>query len=66
MTRLATHGLGALGAALSLLACSDTAPPPAGELDLFAWSEYVPQSVLDGFEGAGTTLEHGRTRDTRC
>jgi spermidine/putrescine transport system substrate-binding protein len=24
-------------------------PAPADELDLFAWSEYVPQSVLDGF-----------------
>jgi len=70
MTRLATRTLVALGAALALLACSDSAPPPApspatpapatpapappqpaeaGELNLFAWSEYVPQSVLDGF-----------------
>ncbi|HEY8154393.1 MAG TPA: spermidine/putrescine ABC transporter substrate-binding protein [Myxococcota bacterium] len=70
MSRLATHSLGALGAALALLACSDSsAPPPAppaetpepaaaeapapelttGELNLFAWSEYVPQSVLEGF-----------------
>lgn len=24
-------------------------PAPAAELDLFAWSEYVPQEVLDGF-----------------
>jgi spermidine/putrescine transport system substrate-binding protein len=70
MTRLASQPLGALGAALALLACSDSAPPttpapaapeaaapapepaaaqPGGELNLFAWSEYVPQSVLDGF-----------------
>jgi spermidine/putrescine transport system substrate-binding protein len=70
MTRLARHTLGALGAALALLACSDSSKPPAPapeaaapetpaaaapqpaaskELNLFAWSEYVPQSVLDGF-----------------
>ena len=34
-------------------ASAPPAPPPAaatgGELNLFAWSEYVPQSVLDGF-----------------
>jgi spermidine/putrescine transport system substrate-binding protein len=50
MTRLASHLLGALGAWLGLLACSDPAPRAAGgELNLFAWSEYVPRSVLDGF-----------------
>ena len=44
------RSLAALGTALAALACSDSAaPPPAGELNLFAWSEYVPQSVLDGF-----------------
>jgi spermidine/putrescine transport system substrate-binding protein len=48
MTRLARHTLGALGSALALLACSDAAPRKA-TLDLFAWSEYVPQAVLDGF-----------------
>jgi spermidine/putrescine transport system substrate-binding protein len=26
-----------------------TAPAEGGELNLFAWSEYVPQSVIDGF-----------------
>jgi spermidine/putrescine transport system substrate-binding protein len=38
-------------AALCALACL-VAPPAlaaAEELDLFAWSEYVPQAVLDGF-----------------
>ncbi len=69
MTRIASHTLGALAAALAMLACSDSAPPPApsseaavpaapaapqpaeaaGELNLFAWSEYVPQSVLEAF-----------------
>jgi spermidine/putrescine transport system substrate-binding protein len=61
MTRYATRILGAFGAALALFACSDSAPPPAappeapqpakapGEINLFAWSEYVPQSVLEGF-----------------
>jgi len=81
MTRLASHTLGALGAALALLACSDSAPPPApppetpapaapapeavqpaaaaGELNLFAWSEYVPQSVLEGFtKETGTRINY--------
>jgi spermidine/putrescine transport system substrate-binding protein len=50
MTHLADRFLGALGASLALLACSDPAPRAAsGELNLFAWSEYVPRSVLDGF-----------------
>jgi spermidine/putrescine transport system substrate-binding protein len=80
MTRFASRTLVAFGAALALLACSDSKAPPApapaapavpaapaapapaepaaaapqaaaapGELNLFAWSEYVPQSVLDGF-----------------
>ena len=45
----ARHMLGVLGTALALLACSDSASPEGGVLNLFAWSEYVPQSVLDGF-----------------
>ena len=75
MTRPSSRLLVAFGATLALLACSDSAPPPApsdapapaegapaapaaeaaqpaapsGELNLFAWSEYVPQAVLDGF-----------------
>jgi spermidine/putrescine transport system substrate-binding protein len=48
MTRTASRLLVAL-AALAALA----APPPraaaAEELNLFAWSEYIPQAVLDGF-----------------
>jgi spermidine/putrescine-binding protein len=47
MTRLSTRMLAALGALASLLLA---APPAAAEeLNLFAWSEYVPQSVLDDF-----------------
>lgn len=73
MTRPSSRLLVAFGATFALLACSDSAPPPApapetptpgapeaaapaaapekigGELNLFAWSEYIPQSVLDGF-----------------
>ena len=65
MTRFVSHSLGALGAVLAIVACSDSAPPPASEaeapaaaqqpaaasqeLNLFAWSEYVPQSVLEDF-----------------
>ena len=44
MTRTTNRLLAALGVALGL-----AAPAAAEELDLFAWSEYVPQSVLDGF-----------------
>lgn len=36
-----------LGAWLALAA--PVARPAAGELNLFGWSEYVPQSVIDGF-----------------
>jgi len=47
MTRFATRTLAALAALASLLL---PAPPAAAEeLNLFAWSEYVPQSVLDDF-----------------
>ena len=71
MTHLARRTLVGFGATLALLACSDTAPPPApapapeapaaaapeappaaaigGELNLFAWSEYIPQGVIEGF-----------------
>ncbi len=48
MIRLVRRTLVALGALASLVA----SPRPAAaaeELNLFAWSEYVPQSVLDGF-----------------
>ncbi|MEW6270805.1 MAG: spermidine/putrescine ABC transporter substrate-binding protein [Thermodesulfobacteriota bacterium] len=37
----------ALGATLAMAACTRSSAPP--ELNLFGWSEYVPQSVLDGF-----------------
>ena len=48
MGRLAIRTLGALGALLCLMPSVHSAAA-AEELDLFAWSEYVPQSVLDGF-----------------
>jgi spermidine/putrescine transport system substrate-binding protein len=47
MTRFSKRTLAALGALASLLL--PTPPAAAEELNLFAWSEYVPQSVLDGF-----------------
>jgi spermidine/putrescine-binding protein len=40
-----------LGLCASLLAAA-AVPAAAEELNLFAWSEYVPQSVLDGFTKA--------------
>ena len=50
MTRLASHTLGALGArSLCSRARTSRRAAQGGELNLFAWSEYVPQSVLDGF-----------------
>ncbi len=45
MKRFALRALAVLAAAVGL-ACSSQ---PEQKLDLFAWSEYVPQSVLDGF-----------------
>jgi len=39
----------ALLAALFLTSCSKKSTP-AAELNLFAWSEYVPQEVIDGFQ----------------
>ena len=33
----------------------------AGDLDLFAWSEYVPQEVIDGFTKATGTKVHYQT-----
>jgi spermidine/putrescine transport system substrate-binding protein len=48
MTRFASRTLVALGALASLFLSAPTAAF-AEELNLFAWSEYVPQSVLDGF-----------------
>ena len=44
MTRFASLALAML---VGLFA--GTAPAAAAELNLFAWSEYIPQSVLDGF-----------------
>jgi spermidine/putrescine-binding protein len=44
MTRFTAFALAAL---VSL--CAAAPPAAAAELNLFAWSEYVPQSVLDGF-----------------
>jgi spermidine/putrescine transport system substrate-binding protein len=38
-----------LVALLALASWAAPAPASAEELNLFAWSEYVPQSVLDGF-----------------
>lgn len=46
MTRIVTRLLAALCVAVAPLAAA------AEELNLFAWSEYVPQSVLDGFTKA--------------
>jgi spermidine/putrescine transport system permease protein len=47
MNRFSKFATAALGALASLVV---TAPAVRGEeLNLFAWSEYVPQSVLDGF-----------------
>ena len=45
MNRLASRALAVLAAVLGL-ACSQQRED---KLNLFAWSEYVPQSVLDGF-----------------
>lgn len=42
--RLLRPSLAALALASSMIA-----PLPAKELNLFAWSEYVPQAVIDGF-----------------
>ena len=33
----------------ALWGCRSPSGEPAAELNLFAWSEYVPQSVIDGF-----------------
>ena len=43
MTRITTYLLAAM---VSLFAAGAAG---AAELNLFAWSEYIPQSVLDGF-----------------
>ncbi len=47
MHRLARNALTALGALACLVALAG--PGAAEEINLFAWSEYVPQDVLDGF-----------------
>jgi spermidine/putrescine transport system substrate-binding protein len=46
MTRIAF--LAAVALAAGLAGCKSTSAPPR-ELNLFAWSEYVPQGVIDGF-----------------
>lgn len=46
MKRLAI--LATAGLALALGACTSSSEPP-NEINLFAWSEYVPQAVIDGF-----------------
>lgn len=48
MKRTAIIGLVCLVAAALAWSCSSSKAPPK-ELNLFAWSEYVPQSVIDGF-----------------
>jgi spermidine/putrescine transport system substrate-binding protein len=46
--RAVAAGVGLVaGAAVLLLAC--TPRSPARELNLFSWSEYVPQEMIDGF-----------------
>ncbi len=50
--KIQTTCLVVAAALLGLCGCkpkSDVATAPKGELNLFAWSEYVPQAVLDGF-----------------
>ena len=44
MTRFASLALAVLVGGFA-----GAAPSAAAELNLFAWSEYIPQSVLDGF-----------------
>jgi spermidine/putrescine transport system substrate-binding protein len=47
------------GRAAALLVLALAAPAGAEELDLFAWSEYVPQPVLDGFtKETGITVNY--------
>ncbi len=45
----ATPGTPASGGSTKAAAKPDDKPKPGKELNLFAWSEYVPQEVLDGF-----------------
>ncbi len=44
-----------------LASVSATAPAARADLDLFAWSEYVPQEVIDGFTKATGTKVHYQT-----
>ena len=48
MKRIAIHRL-AVGLGRRLLAGCTSSQTPPKELNLFAWSEYVPQAVIDGF-----------------
>ncbi len=41
--------------------CLSAAAPARADLDLFAWSEYVPQEVIDGFTKATGTRVHYQT-----
>lgn len=55
--RVVSCGLVALLVASLLAAC--TRDQPRAELNLFAWSEYVPQAVIDGFEKeSGITVNY--------
>ncbi|HYC00622.1 MAG TPA: spermidine/putrescine ABC transporter substrate-binding protein [Candidatus Limnocylindrales bacterium] len=40
--------IASLAACISMTACTGGGTP-TGEINLFAWSEYVPQAVIDGF-----------------
>jgi spermidine/putrescine transport system permease protein len=35
---------------ISLVGCSSSKEASNGELNLFVWTEYVPESVIEGFE----------------
>lgn len=57
MTRVAILGALALGLG-ALAGCRSSSAPPR-ELNLFAWSEYVPQAVIDGFTAqTGITVNY--------
>jgi spermidine/putrescine transport system substrate-binding protein len=49
MRRTAIVGALCLAATAALWSCTSSKQAAPKELNLFAWSEYVPQSVIDGF-----------------